>query len=140
MASKKFEIVRPKSNDNSDYAEYEYLIRWKGRDGSDLIYMFYDAEIENEIRTSIINQDSEDNLQSINDKENRSIILVAEDLSKNDMLTISQMFSNKYVTRLKKDGTTERYAPDRNRFKYKIKDGRYNLEIALVMSNLAVYR
>ena len=140
MAKKKYEIIRPKSIDNESYAEYEYLIRWKGRNGADYIFMFYDAEIDNDIRSEVINRESSTNIQSLNDNVKRSISLYAGDLSQNDLNVIGEMFSNKYVTRLKKDGTIERYAPDRNRFKYRLKDGRYELNIDLVMTDLAVYR
>jgi len=130
--SKRFELIRPKSLTDSNYEAYEYLIRWIGRDGSDHLYMFYDAEIDNRIDTEVINREDSDNIQSLINRVGQSITLTANDLSLSDLTIIAQILENPYVTRLFKDGTIERYAPDSNRFNYRLKDGRYNLEFDLV--------
>jgi hypothetical protein len=140
MAKKRFEIVRPKSLTDSVYEDYEYLIRWIGRDGADYIFMFYDAEIEHKINSEIINQQDSDKIEALIENEGREITLTADDLTKNDLTVIGQIFSNKFVTRLKKDLTTERYAPDGGSYKYRLMKGRYQVEFKLIMSDLATWK
>jgi len=132
-----FELIRTKSIQNSDYEDFEYLLRWIGRDGSDYIYMFYDAEIERKINNEIINTEDEAKTEALISSENRSITLFADDLSLSDLNIILQIFSNKFVTRLKKDDTIERYAPEANTYRYRLLDGRYEVEIKLIQSDLA---
>ena len=115
--SKKFEIVRPKSLNNSLFEDFEYLICWRSRTGGFLQYMFYEAEFNNNINGKVINQENT-NIKALNESESQTIILTANDVSRIDYLAISQMFSNTHVFRLKKDGTQIKYAPDRNKFKY----------------------
>ena len=138
--SKLYELVRPKSINDSTYEDFEYLIRWIGRNGAEYIYMFYDAEINTRIRAQGINTLDEDNIQSLIDRETNDITLVASDLSKNDLLRMGEMFANKYVTRLKKDGTFERYAVDSNRYKYSLRKKRYRVEFSLIMPEKAVWK
>ena len=141
MASNKiFALIRPNSLIDENYADYEYLIRWIGRDGSDYQYMFYDAEIENKIDNDLINSNDEDRIESLIDREGRTITLKGDNFSKNDLTVIGEMLANKYVTRLKKDGTTERYAPDRNSYSYELKRGRYDIRFTLHMSDLTAWK
>jgi hypothetical protein len=137
--SKTFELIRPKSLQDSVYADYEYLLRWIGRDGSDYLYMFYDAEFSQQVNVDIINQESETRIESLITSETRSITLKAEDLAKADLEIILELFSNKYITRLKKNGTTERYAPDRNSKTWRLMGGRYELEFKLILSDLPIW-
>ena len=130
MSSKKFYIEYPKSQADSNYEEFEYLIRWIGRDGSDYVYMFYDAEMSVKIKNAIINR--EENVQSLVQANENEVELMANDLSKNDLVVMGQILEQKYITRLKKDGATEQYAPMAGSFKYRLLNGRYNLSFKLV--------
>lgn len=136
--SKIFKIVRPKSLTDSNYEDYEYLIRWIGRDGADYQKMFYDAEFDQAVSGTIINELDPDNIEQLIDSESRNIKLYCNDLSKNDIIIIGSLFANKFVTRLKKDGTVERYAPDSNSFNYRLMNGRYEVEFNLRMTDLYV--
>lgn len=140
MAGKLFELVRPKSLNNADYEAYEYLLRWIGTVGEDYLYMFYDAEIQNTIENDIINSLDPLTIEALVTKEGRTITLTADDLSKNDLVIIGQMLSNKYVTRLLKNNTTERYAPDKNSFKYRLLQGRYTIEFTLIMPDATLWK
>lgn len=138
--SKIFELIRPQSYYDSAYAEFEYLIRWIGKDGSDYLYIFYDAEINQVIDNDIINSLSSSNIEALIKSEKRSITLTASDLSKSDLLIITEMFANKFVTRIHKDESIERFAPLGNSFKYRLMDGRYEVEFELQMYDLAVLK
>lgn len=135
-----FKLIRPKSLIDEAYADYEYLLRWIGRDGSDYQYMFYDAEISNRVDTEVINQEDSDNIRSLINRVGQSITLTTGDLTKNDLTIIAQILENPRVTRLKKDGTVEYYAPDSNRFNYRLMDGRYELEFDLVMVDVKSWK
>lgn len=137
--SKIFELIRPKSLTDPAYEEHEYLIRWIGRDGADYQLMFYDAEFEQKTKGEVINQQSSTRIETLIESESRAVTLMAADLSRTDLNVVLQLFANKFVTRLLKDGTTERYAPDQNSFKWLISDGRYEIEIKLIQSELAVW-
>jgi hypothetical protein len=133
-----FKLIRPKSLINPEYEDFEYLIRWIGRDGSEYLKLFEDAEFEHEIESSLIN--TETTPEALISRIGRSVSLKADDLSLNDVKIIGQLFENKFVTRLKKDGTYERYAPDATTFRYRIMDGRYELEFKLILSDVAKCR
>ena len=136
----RFKIIRPKSLVNSDYEQFEYLLRWIGRDGSDHVYMFYDAEIQHKIKNDVINQEDAARIQSVSITEGRNITLQADDLSKNDLLVISELFSNTQITRLLKNGTIQKFAPDSNSFKYELRKGRYSVEFTLIMPDLKTWK
>jgi len=138
--SKIFKLIRPKSETDSDYEAFEYLIRWIGKDGSDYQYMFYDAELQRRVRNEIINEESSINIEALINSESQSVTLMADDLTLSDIGIMLQLFSNKFITRLLKDGTTERFVPDSNSYKYRLRDGRYNIEFTLIGSNLAVWK
>lgn len=130
----KFEIVRPKSLIDDNYSEYEYLIRWIGRDGSDYVYMFYDAEMRRKIDSNVINSETEVP-ESLITKIGRTITLSAVDLTENDYIILSGIIESKQVQRIKKDGTFEYYAPQSNSLTYRLMDGRYNITLRLSMSD-----
>jgi hypothetical protein len=136
--SKIFEIVRPKSIDDPAYADFEYLIRWIGRDGAEYLYMFYDADISQRVNSEVVNRFGD--IAALIDSENREITLTANDLTKNDLTVIAKMFSNTYVTRLLQDGTTERYAPKANSFSYRLMGLTYDIEFTLIMQDLATIK
>lgn len=137
--SKTYKLIRPKSLNDSNYEQFEYLIRWIGRDGAEYIYMFYDAVLQNSVRNQIINSEDEDLIESLPEKEERSLTVTANDLSLNDLNVILEMFSNKFVVRLKKDGTTERLVPKSNSSNRRLRDGRYDIKIELRPYDLKVW-
>jgi len=125
---------------NPAYEPFEYVIRWFGRDGSDYLYLFYDAEIETKVTNEIVNEQDSAKIQSLVSKVWQSIDLHADDLSKSDLTIIGQIFEQTYVTRLLKSGLTERYAPEAGTFKYRLMDGRYSLDFSLTMPDIKTWK
>ena len=138
--AKIFEIVRPKSLTNSDYEDFEYLIRWIGRDGSEYLYMFYDATIKNNINSEVINQDSTTLIKSLIKSVGTKVVLTASDLTKNDLTIIQQIFENPIVWRIKTDDTEEPFAPEANSFNYELMQGVYEIEFTIVKANTKTWR
>jgi ABC-type uncharacterized transport system substrate-binding protein len=138
--SKIFELIRPKSLNDSSYEDYEYLIRWIGRDGSEYLYMFYDAELEIKISNEVVNEQDSTRLKSLITKIGQAITLQVDDLSKNDLQVIAQIFENQYVTRILKDSSEVRYAPDANSFKYRLMDGRYEVDFKLILADVKAWK
>lgn len=130
--AKIFEIITPLSEVDSDYENFEYLLRWIGRDGSDYCYMFHDMEIETRVGNEPVNLKDPQRIKSLSINEERSFTVFVEDISKNDLQVFEEMLINQYVTRIKKDESIERYAVDSNRFRYTLKNGRYRVEINLI--------
>jgi len=135
-----FELVRPNSLNDANYEAFEFLIRWIGRDGSDYLYMFYDAEIERRISGEVINEQDASKLQSLISKNGSSITLQADNLALSDLAIISQILENTYVTRILKSGVEVRYAPDANNFKYRLMAGRYELDFKLVLADTKTWK
>jgi len=135
-----FKLIRPKSLTDPNFEEFEYLLSWIGRGSEYYFYMFHDAEFEQNTSSSVINSNDSENIEALISNIGRSINLQASDLSKNDLAIISQIFENKIVYRIKKDGTFEKYAPDSNSFKFRLMDGRYNLSFSLVMPNIKTWK
>jgi len=135
--AKLFKLIRPKSISNAEYEPFEYLIRWIGKDGSDYQWMFLDAEIDLRVSNEVINQESSTNIQALIKSEGQKVSLKIDDLSLNDLGVMLELFSNTFVTRTFKDGTTQRFAPDSNSKKYRLKDGRYELTFDLIGTDKA---
>jgi hypothetical protein len=133
-----YELVRTLSLNDSGYESFEYLIRWIGRDGGDYLLMFYDAEVEFNTDGEIINLDT--NPETLIKSSGQGITLKADDLSLSDLNVIRQIFENKFITRLFKDGSVERYAPEPNSFTYRLMEGRYEIEIKLRGINIPVWK
>ena len=138
--SKIFELIRPMSLSDTNYEEFEYLIRWMGRDGSEYLWMFYDAELSAQVSGEVINSEDSNNIQSLVSKNGQGITLQADDLSLSDFNVIKQILENRYVTRLLKSGSVERYAPEPSSFNYRLMDGRYVLSLNLVMVDIKAWK
>lgn len=140
MASTKtYKLIRTKSAVNSDFEAFEYLIRWVGRDGSEYLYMFYDARLGIAVDADIVNADTETLMKSINREVSREITLTAVDVSENDFNIMSQILENPFITRIKKDGTTERMSPVNSSLNYRKLNKRYNIDFTLKRANLATW-
>jgi hypothetical protein len=137
---KTFELIRPKSLVDTAYAGYEYLIRWIGRDGSDYLYMFCDAEVEGRTDAEVINRESTTQIMSLINRIGTRVTLSANDLSLSDLLIIQQIFENPVIMRLLLSGTEERYAPEANSFRYQLMAGRYDVEFTLVKTDTKTWR
>jgi len=68
------------------------------------------------------------------------LTIQADDLSKNDLELFGQILENRYVTRLLKAGTIERYAPEPGSYRFRLVEGRYELTLTLVMVDISTWK
>jgi hypothetical protein len=135
-----FKLIRPKSLIDPAYEEFEYLLRWVCRDGSECQYMFYDAEMQLKVANEVINEQDSERIESLVSKVSQDITVQADDLSRNDLTVMAQLMENKHVDRIFKNGTVERYAPDAQSYKYRLTDGRYTVDFKLIRRDIKAWR
>lgn len=104
IASKTCEYIRPDSVDNSDAEAYEYYLVWIGVDGGVYNWLFEDFTLKKDIDSDIVNTKSE-NITKLYKSANRSVEIIAEDLTENEFDTISYITRALVVRRYFKDGT-----------------------------------
>lgn len=138
--SKTYELIRPRSLTDPNFEAYEYLIRWMGRDGSEYQFMFYDADFLTSVEGSVINSEEATGIQLLPAKVGRKVTVQADDLSRTDLVLFGQILENRYVTRLLKAGTIERYAPEPGSYRYRLVEGRYEITLNLVMVDIRTWK
>ena len=136
--TKIIKVETPTSESDSNYEEFEFMLAWYSRTGSYMNYLFTDWRQSQNVRASVINVETEPNLQNIISSEERTIRLVAEDLTLNDRNILSSILVAKKIIRVFKDGTTERVGIERNSVRWRQTDGRYNLEFDIILYELAL--
>ena len=102
IASKVCQYIIPDSATNSDAESYEYYLVWLGVDGGVYSWLFEDFNLKKSIDGQLINTKS-DNISTLFTNANRSIELVAEDLSENEFDTLSNITRALEVRRYFKD-------------------------------------
>lgn len=139
--NKVFKLETPKSETDSNYEQFEYLLAWYGRDGAYLgCYLFTDWEESQEVDNETLNIKDQNKVQNIINKEDRPIRLVAEDLSLNDSKILSSIYVAKKIIRVFKDGTFQRVGLDGNGRTWRQTDGKYNLRIDIIQHELALVK
>ena len=133
-----YELVTPKSESNPDFEEFEFLLEWYDRNGALNQYLFTDWENETRVRGEVLNIKDESKLSNLLNQEQRSVGLIAENISLNDVRVISGIAVAKRIRRRFKDGTMENVGVDRNRFRHRQLDGRYDIEIGIVLFEKAL--
>ena len=104
IATKTCQYIRPDSVDDHDAESYEYYLVWLGVDGGAYNYLFEDFTLKKRIRSEVVNTKSE-NITNLFQNANRSIELIAEDLTENEFDTISDITRALTVRRYFKDGS-----------------------------------
>lgn len=138
IPSKTYKLETPTSSTDSNYAEFEYMLYWYGRDGSAYQYLFTDWEEQQRVMAGYLNVQNKAKLQNIIASEERPVKLVAEDLSLNDFKALQSILVSKIILRLYKDGTTERIGIESNSSSWRQTDGRYDLEFDVIQYEKAL--
>ena len=138
ITSKILKYIIPDSESDSNYADFEFMLVWKHRNGAYCQYLFTDWEHSRSIDAKPINKDDSDNMENLIKSVERVVTLTAEDVSLNDLEAISSILEAKKILRLYKDGTTERIGLDNNSFDYQQSGKRYNLKFNIFLYNKRV--
>jgi hypothetical protein len=131
IASKLCQYIRPDSSTNPDAESYEYYLVWLGVDGGIYSWLFEDFEQVSKVNGQIINQKS-DNITKLFTNAEKSIKLVAEDLTENEFDTISKITRALKVRRYFKDSTYSELAIITDSFRKPKSQFRYNLELEIM--------
>jgi hypothetical protein len=126
-----YKLETPKSESDSTYDDFEYMLQWQGDNGEPLRYLFTDWENSENVNVNGLNRKDLDLFKSIPENANRSILLTAEDLTKNDLEIYKSILRATEIYRVFKDGTTERVgkASDSNEFRQT--NGRYDFNFVI---------
>lgn len=126
IASKTCEYIRPDSVTNSDAKLYEYYLVWLGVDGGVYSWLFEDFTLKKSINGEVVNTKST-NITKLYRNANRSIELIAEDLTENEFDTISDITRALVIRRYFTDGTfinlailTDSIEKPKSQFKYNL--------------------
>lgn len=129
-------LVTPKSESDSAYEEFEYLLRWINPNGSIYMYMFTDWENQDKYEGLIMSSDDNEYIRNIPSPTERRINLIAENLNKNDFEQIKKINNSVRCERLYKDGTYEGVAIVPGSYSYKQQGLRYTIEISIRLEDL----
>ena len=138
ISSKICRYIVPDSETDSNYEQFEFLLVWYGRDGALCPYMFTDWEHRRKIDCDVINEKDQDNMENLINSSRRTVKLIAEDLSLTDLEAISSILEAKKILRVYKDETFERIGLDKNSFRYRQTNKRYNLEFTIILYQKAL--
>lgn len=131
IASKICKYITPDSFTNPDAESYEYYLVWLGVDGGVYSWLFEDFTLKKDISGDVINTKSE-NISKLYKNANKSILLIAEDLSENEFDTISDITRAIVLRRYYKDNSYYNLAILTSRFEKSKSQFRYNFEIEVV--------
>ena len=109
IASKTAKYIRPDSVDDSAAFAYEYYLVWLGVDGGTYSWLFEDFNLKKSINGDVVNTKSE-NITKLFRNANKSIQIIAEDLTENEFDTISDITRALVVRRYFTDGTFDNLA------------------------------
>ena len=130
IASKTCEYIIPDSVDNSDAEAYEYYLVWLGVDGAVYNWLFEDFTLKKDIDSDVVNTKSE-NITKLYKNANRSVEIIAEDLTENEFDTISDITRALVVRRYFKDGTFSNLAINTSKIEKPKSQFRYDIELEI---------
>ena len=139
ISSKIVKYIRPESVENQDAFEWEYFLQWQSADGGIQCWLFTDFVRKTNINGEIVNQKSE-NITKIFDGAERTVTLVAEDLTENEFDVISDIVRAKIIYRFFKDGTKTALAIETDKISKSKSKGRFRFEFEVMEVELPVVR
>ena len=108
IPDKIIKLETPKSESDSNYEQFEFMLAWYGRDGSFYQYLFTDWRNKYKVNARALNLTKEEIISNIIQSEEREIRLTAENLTLNDEIVLRSILVSKLIIRLFKDGTWQR--------------------------------
>jgi len=128
LDSKICRYIRPDSVTNSLAELYEYYIVWLGVDGGVYCWLFEDFTQDQKIDGDIINQKT-DNISKIFKSSQKTISVIAENLTENEFDVISDITRALVIYRYFKDGTRQKISILTDSIEKPKSQFRYNLQL-----------
>lgn len=134
-----YKVITPESEDDSNYAQFEYMLGWFDFQGNWQQYLFTDWENRNNYNNEVFNKESKNTasvIGSILKSQDSTVRLTVEDATIQDIQVFMSIMRQEKVIRIYKNGDQEIVAPDQNSFTYNQRGIRYqfSFEISQVPS------
>lgn len=100
LDTKRFTIITPESDSNIIFEEYEFLLNWYNRQGCQVQWMFTDWENRQRVSNTPVNVEDEDRISTLPQSEMRTIKLVAEDITRQEVILFESLMVAKIVYRV----------------------------------------
>ena len=134
-----YKVITPESEEDSNYAQFEYMLGWFDFQGNWQQYLFTDWENRNNYNNEVFNKESKNTasvIGSILKSQDSTVRLTVEDATIQDIQVFMSIMRQEKVIRIYKNGDQEIVAPDQNSFTYNQRGIRYqfSFEISQVPS------
>lgn len=123
-------VVIPDSYTDYSMREYEWLLEWFSKEGTPAYYLFTDWTNRDRTSTQPINI-TNDSIQTLIKNEDREVLLVAEDIPKENIEAFRSLAVAKNIARLFTDGSRERVAIKNPMLSYVQSKQRYKFEFTI---------
>jgi len=146
MATKILEIIRPQSESNIVYEEYEWLLAWFSREGSLVYWMFKDWRQSTQSDVDVQNVTDKDLISNTINSEERVVELVAEDITRDQLQAFQDLKTSKNVYRIHRDDSVlyddsyEKLALLNNAFEIRNRNQRFTVSLQIQRYELAIAR
>lgn len=140
ISSKIYKLETPKSEGDSAWEDFEYMLAWIGDSGGVNQWLFYDREIQHDTQGQQVNLDDSELIGTSLREQGKKIVITAEDLTEDEFDYVSSISRSSTVWRVYKDGTTEKLSIGLIDFNYVKSERRYEFEITLNEKNVRVQR
>ena len=100
LDTKRYLVETPESSSNIIFEEYEFLLTWYNREGVQAQWMFYDWRNQIRVSANPVNITDKDRISSLIEAEDRSLELVAEDITREEGILFESLFVAKTVFRV----------------------------------------
>ena len=146
MSTKIVEIVRPESESNIIYEEYEWLLAWFARNGSLVYWLFKDWQQLDEADVDVENVNDQDNISNTINSERRRVEIFAEDITRDELKAFQDLKTSKNVYRIYRndsqisDLTYEKLALNSNDIEVRQRNQRFTIRLRVQRYELPIAR
>jgi hypothetical protein len=146
MATKIIELIRPQSETNIIYEEYEWLLAWFSRSGSLTYWMFKDWQQSDDADVDAQNVKDKDLIGNTINSEQRIVELIAEDITRDQLKAFQDLKTSKNVYRIHRSDTVlydepfEKLALNNNQIQMRQRNQRFTISLQIQRHELALAR
>jgi hypothetical protein len=138
LDTKRVTVVTPQSDSNIIFEDYEFLLTWYNREGGQVQWMFNDWENAQRPSGNPVNIEDADRIRTLTEREQRSVKLIAEDITREEGILFESLLIAKTIYRvfridsqLYEPGGFQRYAILNGRRRWIQSKQRFRVELEL---------